>query len=87
MPTIARTSAFSRLPALTSYPSYPTALPTQAVQPRRWRSNSVFGDGPRAPLDRNARARFAYLLDAHHRAARLTRAARDVGRALLGCLR
>jgi hypothetical protein len=35
------------------------------------------------PLDRNQRARFHYLLNAHMRARRLTRAGRDIGRALL----
>ena len=49
----------------------------------KWRRDSIFGGGPRRPLDRNQRARFDYLLNAHHRAGRLTRAARDVGRALL----
>ena len=49
----------------------------------KWRRASIFGDGPRVPLDRNGRARFSFLLDAHHRTGRLTRAARDVGRALL----
>jgi hypothetical protein len=37
---------------------------------------------PRSAASANARARFVYLLDAHHRARRLTRAARDIGRAL-----
>lgn len=50
---------------------------------RKFWNDSIFGDGPRQPLDRNGRARFDYLLDAHHRAGRLTRATRDVGRALL----
>lgn len=49
----------------------------------RWRRDSIFGDGPRAPLDRNGRARFRFLVEAHHRAGRLTRAARDVALALL----
>jgi hypothetical protein len=35
------------------------------------------------PLDRNQRARFRFLLNAHRQARRLTRAARDVGGALL----
>lgn len=49
----------------------------------RWHSSSTFGPGPRRPLDRDARERVRYLLHAHHRARRLTRAARDVGLALL----
>jgi hypothetical protein len=51
--------------------------------PKPWHRGSVFGPGPRVPLDRERRARFRWLLDAHHRAGRLTRAARDVGEALL----
>jgi hypothetical protein len=43
----------------------------------------LFGDGPRVPLDRERRARFRFLLSAHARAGRITRAARDVGEALL----
>jgi hypothetical protein len=50
--------------------------------PRPWHRGSVFGDGPRVPLDRERRARFRFLLQLHHRAGRLTRAARDVGEAL-----
>jgi hypothetical protein len=45
--------------------------------PRPWRRDSVFGDGPRAPLDRNGRARFRFLIHAHRRARRLTRAGLD----------
>jgi hypothetical protein len=51
--------------------------------PRPWHRGSVFGDGPRVPLDRERRARFRFLLNAHHRGGRLTRAAKDVGDALL----
>lgn len=51
--------------------------------PRPWHRGSLFGSGPRRPLDREQRARFRYLLNAHHRAGRLTRAARDVGEALV----
>jgi len=43
----------------------------------------VFGDGYRRPLDREKRARFRFLLNAHHRGGGLTRAARDVGEALV----
>jgi hypothetical protein len=51
--------------------------------PNPWHRGSIFGDGRRVPLDRNQRARFRYLLHAHHRAGRLTRAGRDAGKALL----
>ena len=51
--------------------------------PRPWHKGSLFGDGPRVPLDRERRARFRYLLNAHHRGGGITRAARDVGEALL----
>jgi hypothetical protein len=53
------------------------------MHPRPWHRGSVFGDGRRVPLDRNQRARFRFLLSAHRRARRLTRAALDVGLALL----
>jgi len=53
------------------------------LHPRPWHRGSIFGDGPRAPLDRERRARFRFLLSAHHRAGRITRAARDVGEALV----
>jgi hypothetical protein len=52
-------------------------LPTS--HPRPWRRDSVFGDGPRVPLDRNGRARFRFLIHAHRGARRLTRAGLDVG--------
>ena len=51
--------------------------------PRPWHRGSLFGAGPRRPLDRDQRARFRFLLNTHHRAGRLTRAARDVGEALV----
>jgi hypothetical protein len=53
-------------------------LPTS--HPRPWRRDSVFGDGRRAPLDRNGRARFRFLIRAHRRARRLTRAGLDWAR-------
>jgi hypothetical protein len=53
------------------------------MHPRPWHRGSLFGDGPRQPLDRNQRARFAYLLQAHRRARRLTRAGLDVAEALV----
>src|SRR4051794_24676236 len=51
--------------------------------PRPWRRGSVFGDGRRVPLDRERRARFRFLLNAHRRARRLTPTAELVGTALL----
>jgi hypothetical protein len=53
------------------------------AHPRPWHRGSVFGDGRRRPLDREHRARFRYLVQMHHTAGRLTRAARDVAMALL----
>ncbi len=54
-----------------------------APHPRRWRRGSLFGPGPRRPLDREQRARFRFILHSHRRAGRLTRAAEDVGEALV----
>ena len=51
--------------------------------PRPWHRGSLFGDGPRAPLDRNQRARVVYLLDAHVRANRLPAKQERAGKALL----
>src|SRR5690242_638357 len=51
--------------------------------PKPWRRGSLFGPGPRRPLDRNERARFRYLLSAHRRAGRLTPCGQLVGTALL----
>jgi hypothetical protein len=51
--------------------------------PKPWHRGSVFGDGHRRPLDREQRARFRYLLHAWHHGGNLTRAARDVGEALV----
>jgi hypothetical protein len=51
--------------------------------PRPWHRGSVFGNGPRRPLEREQRARFKYLLNAHRRARRLTPHAELVGAALL----
>jgi hypothetical protein len=53
------------------------------MHPRPWYRGSIFGEGRRVPLDRNQRARFRYLLLAHRRARRLTRAGLDVGEALV----
>ena len=49
----------------------------------RWHRNSVFGAGPRRPLDREQRARFRFLLNAHRRARRLTPLTELVGSALI----
>jgi hypothetical protein len=53
------------------------------AHPRPWRRDSQFGDGPRQPLNRDDRARYKFLLNAHHRAGRISRACRDIGLALL----
>jgi hypothetical protein len=54
--------------------------------PRPWHRCSLFGPGPQHPLDREQRARFAFLIRAHHAAGRITRTARDIGMALLSRL-
>jgi hypothetical protein len=51
--------------------------------PHPWHSGSIFGEGPRRPLDRERRARFHYLLRAHRRAHHLTPLAEHVGVALV----
>jgi hypothetical protein len=51
--------------------------------PRPWHRGSLFGDGPRRPLDREQRARFRSLVSAHRRARRLTANAVDVAEALV----
>jgi hypothetical protein len=51
--------------------------------PRPWRRGSLFGPGPRQPLDREQRARFRFLLRTHARGGRLTPKAEWVGNALL----
>jgi DNA-binding transcriptional MocR family regulator len=53
------------------------------AHPRPWHRGSVFGDGPRRPLDREQRARFRFLLNAHARANRLPAKQEKVGLALL----
>jgi hypothetical protein len=53
------------------------------LHPRPWHRGSVFGDGPRRPLDRGQRACFRYLVKAHRQAGRLTANAKDVALALL----
>jgi len=51
--------------------------------PRPWHRGSVFGPGPRRPLDRNQRARFRYLLALHARENRISSKCEKVGLALL----
>ena len=51
--------------------------------PRPWHGGSIFGPGPRRRLDRNQRARFRFLLNAHKWAGRLADKTDDVGAALL----
>ncbi|MGE4048413.1 MAG: helix-turn-helix domain-containing protein [Acetobacteraceae bacterium] len=53
------------------------------AHPRPWHRSSLFGPGPRRPLDREQRARFRFLLSAHRRARRISPTIRDVGEALL----
>jgi hypothetical protein len=53
------------------------------AHPRPWHRGSLFGTGPRRPLNREQRAKFNYLLKAHRRARRLTACAGDVAEALL----
>ncbi len=48
-----------------------------------YHSGSLFGPGPRRPLDREQRARFRFLLTAHRRARRLTPHAELIGNALV----
>ena len=48
-----------------------------------YHSGSLFGPGPRRPLDREQRARFRYLLTAHRRARRLTPHAELIGNTLV----
>lgn len=52
----------------------------------KWHRNSIFGDGPRQPLDRNSRARFKFLLRLHRSALRLTANDVAVGEVLVSAL-
>lgn len=52
----------------------------------RWRSDSVFGPGPRQTLDRNARARFLFLARQHRRPGGLSAGALSVAVALVRLL-
>jgi hypothetical protein len=56
---------------------------TASSHPRPWHRGSVFGPGVHAPLDRNGRARFHFLVTAHHRARRITPAGARVAEVLL----
>jgi CRP-like cAMP-binding protein len=56
-------------------------MPTAHFRP--WHRSSQFGDGPRRPLDREQRARFRYLVNAHRRARHLTPLAEQIGHALV----
>jgi hypothetical protein len=57
-----------------------------SAHPRPYHAGSLFGDGPRRPLDREQRARFRFVLTAHRRARRLTPHAELIGNALVGSL-
>ena len=52
----------------------------------KWRSGSEFGDGRRAPLDRERRAVFLAKLKLARRPGRLTFAAVEIGRVLVNML-
>lgn len=54
--------------------------------PSHWHKNSIFGDGPRSTLDRNARARFRFLLRTHRQANRLTADGMEVGEVMVAAL-
>lgn len=75
-------NALPPLPGLEVAQTEPRPTRT-SPHPRPWHRGSLFGDGPRRRLDRNERARFRYLVDAHHRAGRIARAHRDIGHALV----
>jgi hypothetical protein len=49
----------------------------------KWHHESVFGTGPRRPLDREQRARFKFLAKAHRVAGHITADHHDVAEALL----
>ncbi len=52
----------------------------------KWHRDSIFGTGPRLPLDRNARARFLFLAQLHRRPGRLSVAALGVAQYLIRLL-
>jgi hypothetical protein len=51
--------------------------------PRRWHRGSLFGDGPRLPMDRERRAVWKARIEIHRRARRITDGESYVGLALL----
>lgn len=51
-----------------------------------WRKTSVFGNGRRTTLDRNARARFAYFIRQDRRANRISATGEDVALVLVSML-
>jgi hypothetical protein len=53
------------------------------AHPRPWHAGSTFGAGPRQPLNRDQRARFKFLLNAHRRSRRISAKHELVGEALL----
>lgn len=56
-------------------------MPT--AHPHPWRRDSLFGDGPRRRLDREQRARFRFLLNAHRRARRISPLGEQIGSAMV----
>lgn len=58
-------------------------MPIAHVHPRPWHAGSDFQTGPRRPLDRNARARWIWRIEAERRARRLPALQADVARYLL----
>jgi hypothetical protein len=53
------------------------------LRPPRWHRGSIFGDGPRHPLDRERRAQWKARLAMHERAGRITSDHEKIGEALL----
>ena len=52
----------------------------------KWHRDSIFGPGPRQPLDRERRARFRFLVRQHRGANRLTACDVDVADVLVSAL-
>jgi hypothetical protein len=52
----------------------------------RWHKHSIFGDGPRVPLDRERRAQFRALLHLNRRPGRLSQNAAQLGRVMVDML-
>jgi hypothetical protein len=84
--TIGGFAGFSPSAVLT-LSTYATEMARSSVlakaHPRPWHRGSVFSDGPRVPLDREQRARFRFLLNAHRRGGRLTPTTELIGNALV----